>query len=51
MSSRDVRGQCNGADRVEDQEEVGLEDHRETSCDETTDREGDETVREHLGGL
>ena len=44
-----VEGDC--ADGVYHQEEVGLEDGSEYCGNEATDGEGDEGIRQHVGGL
>jgi hypothetical protein len=44
-------GATNGADSVDDEEEVRLENRRETGSDEAADGESDQGIRQHLGAL
>ena len=51
LDGADDCGADDGADGVEDEEEVGLEDRRKSSGNETTDGEGDQGVGQHLRAL
>jgi hypothetical protein len=46
-----VSGKSNGAARVDNHDELGLEEDSETSSDESTNSEGDESVAKHVGGI
>lgn len=48
-SSSDIRRQGDGANGVDNQQEVGFEDGRERRCDKSTNGEGDECIGQHAG--
>lgn len=51
MASSDVGVESDGATRVDDHEEVGLEHSGQSSGEETTNSEGDQSVGKHVGSL
>lgn len=49
-SSRDVCAESDSTARVNDQQEIGLENDSQTSGDESADGEGNECIRQHARG-
>jgi len=50
-TSAAVSGKSNGAARVDNHDELGLEEDSQTSSDESTNSEGNESVAKHVGSI